>query len=154
MGAHDRLPGLETVGFWLGKPEAVAQLDQGTDGIEPHFAVGIDKAKRPHLHEPGGEHVLQEAPDKLYDLEGHGPPPGAFGGLVAKGDSSIFDLENTAVGDSHPENIGSEILEAGGAFAHRPAVDVPLDFPHLKGDLPFEAGRLHLVSELGPEDFG
>ena len=94
MWTHNRLPGLENVGIELRKIKAVAQLDQGADGIEPHFAVGIDKAKVPHLHEAGWEHVLQETPDELQDIEGHGSPPGAFGFLVAKGDGSILHLEN------------------------------------------------------------
>ena len=118
MWTHNRLPGLENVGIELRKIKAVAQLDQGADGIEPHFAVGIDKAKVPHLHEAGWEHVLQETPDELQGIQGHGSPPGAFGFLVAKGDGSILHLDNAAVGDGHLEHVRSEILEAGGACAY------------------------------------
>jgi hypothetical protein len=45
MWAHDGLPGLEIVSFEPGKIEAMAQLNQGADGIEPHFAVGIHEAE-------------------------------------------------------------------------------------------------------------
>ena len=153
-GAHDRLPRLKIVSFDLGQIEAIAQLDESADGIESYFAVGIHEAEVANLHESGRQHVLQEASDEFHDIESHGSPTRAPRLFVAKGDDSILHFHNAAVGDGHLEDIRGKILEAGRAFAHRLAVDVPLDFPDLGRDLVKEAGSLHFVSELGPEDLG
>jgi hypothetical protein len=102
---------------------------------------------------PVGSVMLQETPDEFHDIEDHGPPAGAPRLSVAKSDGSILHLDNAAVGDGHLENIGSEILEAGGACAYRLAVDVPLSCPHINGDHPFEAGGFDGVSGLGPEAY-
>jgi len=98
--------------------------------------------------------MLQETADEFHDVEGHGSQPGAFRLPVAKGNDSILHLDNAAVRDGHLEDIGSEILDARRAFAHGLAVDVPVGFPDLGGDFCLKADNLHLVSELGSEDFG
>lgn len=152
MGAEGGLPGLEILHFGLRQIEAIAELDESAHGIETHLAVGVHEAEVADFHEACGEHVLQEAPDELHDVECHGAQPGGPWLLIAKGDGSILHSHDAAVGDGHLEDIGSEVFQARGAFAHGLAVHVPVCVPDLMGDLTFEAGSLHFVPELGLED--
>jgi len=76
------------------------------------------------------------------------------GFFVAKGDGSILDSDNTAIGNCHLEDIRSEVFQTGTTFAHGLTVDVPVGFPNVGRDLVHEAGSLHVIPEFGPEDFG
>jgi hypothetical protein len=153
MWTCDRLPWLRLVRLDLRKMKATAELDQPSDGIKVHFAVGVHEAKVSDFHEAGGKHMLEESPDKFHDMEGHGSPPVAVRVFVAKGHDSILHFDNATVGDSHFEDIGSQVLYAGRTLCYCLAVDVPLRLPSLGRDLLEKTCRLHLVSELGSEDF-
>ena len=55
--------------------EAMAQLDESADGIEPDLAVGVHEPIVADFHESCGQNMLQEAADKFHDIEGHGSQP-------------------------------------------------------------------------------
>jgi hypothetical protein len=66
----------------------------------------------------------------------------------------MLHFHNAMIGDSHLENIGSQILQTGMAFTHCLAVDVPLTCPDLGRDKIEEPGFYHLLPEFGSEDPG
>jgi Tat protein secretion system quality control protein TatD with DNase activity len=105
MGAHNGLPRVKIVGFDLREIEAIAQLDQSSEGIECYFTVGIHEAEIADLHETGWQHMLEEATDEFHDIQSHRSPSGAFGLFVTKGDDSILHTDNATIGDGNFKNI-------------------------------------------------
>ena len=51
------------------------------------------------------QHVLQKSADKFQGRQSHGLPTVMAGVLVAESDLSIFDREQTAIGQCNPMNI-------------------------------------------------
>ena len=78
------------------------------------FRAVSQKAKVTDAHETIGQDVEQEAADKLLGLQSHGLfsiPVSSIS--IAQGDFSVFDLENTVVGERHPVGVAAEIIEHG-----------------------------------------
>jgi len=96
--------------------------------------------------------MLQEASHKLHGIESHGAPPVAVGLSIAEGDTVVFDFDDAVIGESHFEDIGSQILDAGLALTHCLAIDVPFLLPDVGRDAIEEPGLYHLVPEFGSED--
>ena len=140
--------------FGLFRIESMRRFNEASNGIELNFAIGIHKAEVSDFHESGWQDMLEKTADELQHIQSHGSPSLASRFFVAKGRGSILHFHNAAIRDSHLEDMGRQVLEARRAFAHRPAVDVPLRFPDLGRDLVEEPCSLHFISKLGSEDFG
>ena len=73
---------------------------------------------------------------------------------VANEDSTVFDSQDTRIGDGDFEDVGGKVFEACFTGTDGLGIDVPVDLPGFRGDLVEEAGFLHFIAELGFEDLG
>ena len=73
--------------------------------------------------------MLQKTTDEL--LGGHSAIPGlsCVGGRVAKSDLTILQLQDATVTDSHPKDVGSQILQSCHPIAHGLAMNNPVLSP-------------------------
>ena len=97
--------------------------------------------------------MLQEATDELDNIEGQDSRSFTVGLAVANEDGAVLDVDDTRVGDSDFENVGSQVFEASFAGRYRLRVDVPVDVPDISRDSIQEFCLLHQIAELGLEDF-
>lgn len=98
--------------------------------------------------------MLEEATDKLQGVESDLTRPVAALLAIRKSDVPIFDSHDSGVGDSHPEDIRSKVLQGGSAVAYGLTVDVPVHLPDRGIDFVHEFPFRHLVFELGLKDLG
>jgi hypothetical protein len=73
---------------------------------------------------------------------------------IANENHPVLDLQDTRIGDSHPEDVRDKVLEACLAGAYGLGIDIPINLPEIRGDLIEEAGLFHFIAELGFEDLG
>jgi hypothetical protein len=73
---------------------------------------------------------------------------------IANEDHTVLDFQDSRIGDSDSEDVGSKILQACFAGAYGLGVDVPIDLPEIRRDLIEETGLFHFIAELGFEDLG
>lgn len=98
-----------------------------------HFASTVLEAVMSDFHEPGWQHMLEEAPEKLDDIES------GLSGAVTPGFAirecylPPFGDNNAAIGDGHPKDVRGKILERGLGIANCLAVNIPGDLPDLGG---------------------
>ena len=80
-------------------------------------AVAAHEAVVPDLHETRGQDMLEKAPDELDDIEGD--LAGAITAFLAvgEGDGSLFDSQDSGIGDGYPEDIRSEVFQGRLAVA-------------------------------------
>ena len=78
----------------------------------------------------------------------------AVGFAVANQDDTVFDLQDSGIGEGYSEDVGGKVFEACFTGAYGLGIDVPLTLPDLRGDLIEEWGFSHCISELGLKDFG
>jgi len=86
------------------------------------------KTKVPDLHKTGRQNVQEEPPDKFVGAQCHLLPTAAVAVITPlERDGSVFDFENSVVGNGHPMGISAKIFHnAGRIFKRRFAVDYPL----------------------------
>ena len=93
-------------------------------------AVG-QEAKVTDAHEAIGQDVEQEAADEFVSIKEDGLfSISIFSISIAQGDFSVFDLENTVVGERHAVGVAAEVVENSlrrteGLFR----IDVPILLP-------------------------
>jgi len=86
---------------WTGGREGYRQLRrlakeliEGADHLlnlgEGQGGIAAQESAVAYLHESGGEHVLEKAPDELEGIESHDAPLTAMGVLVLEGDGVVF----------------------------------------------------------------
>ena len=73
---------------------------------------------------------------------------------IVEENGSVFDIDDTGIGDSHSEDVRGQILQACLAGANGLGIDNPVHLPDLGGNLMEEPGLFHRITELGPEDWG
>ena len=73
-------------------------------------AVAAHEPVVPDLHEASGQHMLEEAPDELDDVEGNLAGAIAAFLTIGEGNGSIFDNHDSGIGDGYPEDIGGEVF--------------------------------------------
>ncbi len=56
--------------------------------------------------------MLQEASDKLHDIEGQGSQSVTVRFAVTDKNDPIFDLDDTRIGDSDSEDVRGQVLQA------------------------------------------
>ncbi len=96
--------------------------------------------------------MLQEATDKLKDIEVGGRLPPASGFTIREGDGTVVERDNAAVGDGDFEDIGGEVFEGCGPSWVSLTVYIRVDVADLRVD-PFDKpGMLHLLFEDGAVD--
>ena len=54
--------------------------------------------------------MLEKAPDELDDIKGDSSTAIAAFLTIGEGDGSIFDSQDSGIGDGHPEDIGCQVL--------------------------------------------
>ena len=86
------------------------------------------KAEVADAHEAGGKHVEQEAAQELLDRQGHQALLVAVRGVSpAEGNLSVFEGDQTVIGDRHAVGVATEITEnMFGATEGRLAIDHPV----------------------------
>jgi len=108
----------------------------------------------PDLHEASGQHMLEEAPDELDDVEGNLAGAIAAFLTIGEGNGSIFDNHDSGIGDGYPEDIGGEVFQGCLAASYGLTVDVPGDLPACRIDFVEQPLSCHLGPELCLEDLG
>jgi hypothetical protein len=98
--------------------------------------------------------MLEEPADELEGSESHGSPSVGVRLFVSEGHGIVLDLDNPAVGDGDPEDIGSEVFDGMRAVSHCLGVDIPGNVPDFGVDLVEELCFFHLIAELGSEEDG
>lgn len=121
--------------LWGSQLEPEGQLDPGAHPLQGDPEAGAEKAVVAHLHKARGQHMLEKAPDELQGVEPQGTQAVASGLPVAEENLIVLDLDDAAVRDRHPEDVGGEIFDRSLRAAHGLGVDVPLNLPKLGGDL-------------------
>ena len=94
-------------------------------------AAGCKEAKVTHLDEAFRQHMLQEAVDEFFGGECAQLELAGVRGTVAKGHLVVFQLDQAAVADGYPENIGGQVFQGCAPIAHRFAVHHPILLPDL-----------------------
>jgi len=90
-----------------------------------------------HFHKASGEHMLEETVNEFLCRERTAFELSGVGSAVLKGDLGRFHsagvqhLDQTAIAESHPVDIGSQILERSLPVANRLAVHDPIAVPDL-----------------------
>lgn len=134
--------------------EATVRFEKQSEGSQEQALGGAEEAEIADLDEAPGQDVLEEAVDEVIGGEGAEGDLSGSGRAVAKGDLVVFELDQAAVADGDPEDVGSQVLESSAAIADGFAVDHPILFPNKGGERIGEAGSLKGVVELGPKDSG
>ena len=82
----------------------------------------------PDLCKTGWQNMHKEPPDKFVGAQCHLLPTAAVAVITPlERDGSVFDFENSVVGNGHPMGISAKIFHnAGRIFKRRFAVDYPL----------------------------
>jgi hypothetical protein len=130
------------------------RFEKQSEGSQEQALGGAEETEIADLDEAPGQNVLEEAVDELIGGEGAELELAGIGRVVAKGDLVVFELDQTAVADGNPENVGSQVLKGSAAIADRFAVDDPLLLPHIGWEIIGEAGFEEDVLEFCPEDSG
>jgi len=128
--------------------------DHESKPLKRHFAGAVHEAVVADFHESAGQHMLEETPEKLEGVEGGFSGAIASGFAIGKGDLPVFNRNDAAVGNGHPEDVGGKILEGGLGIAHGLAVDIPGCLPDLGIDERQHGVFLHRRLEPGLEDLG
>jgi len=101
--------------------------------------------------------MLKEALEKLFDRKCTLFELPGIGSTILKGDlgpfhaAAILKRKQTAVADSNPMDIRSQIFERGLPIANGLAMNDPLLRPDLGGNLLKEFGFLQTASESSPK---
>ena len=103
-------------------------FEEGSGFFEFGFGVaGSQKAVVADFDEACGQHVEEEAPDKLLGGEGH--LPGIFGGLIIpglEGHVAVLAVDQTVIGNGHAVSIAAEVsIDMLGAVERFFGVDHP-----------------------------
>jgi hypothetical protein len=114
----------------------------------------MEKAEVAHFLQALRQDMLEEAAEKLHDVEVGGAQASTAHFPVGKGDRAVFERDDAVVGDGYLKDIGSEIGKGRVAMGIGLTVDVPGDGPDLRLNLPQETGMVHLVFEEGTVDGG
>src|SRR3972149_6963252 len=112
-------------------------------------AVAAHEAVVPDLHETRGQDMLEKAPDELDDIEGD--LAGAITAFLAvgEGNGSIFDGQDSGIGDGHPEDVGGKVFQGCLAASYGLTVDVPGDLPGCRIDFVEQPLPCHFGLEFG-----
>ena len=97
--------------------------------------------------------MLEEAADELDNIKGQDSRSFTVGLAIANQHGAVLDADDARVGDGDFEDVGSQIFESSLTGGERLSIDVPVDVPHVGGDLIEQMGLFHQIAELGSEDF-
>ena len=89
--------------------------------------------------------MLEEPAEKFDGIELGNTLPGTSRFTIRKGHDAVLEGDDTAIGDSDPEDIGGEVFKGGGAVGIGLTMDIPGDVPDLWIDAVEEPGALHLL---------
>ena len=112
----------------------------------------MEKAEVAHFLPAIGQDMLQEPAQKLHDVEVSGAEACTAHFPVGKGDGTVRQAHETAVGDGHLEDIRGKVGEGGVAVMVGLTVDIPGDGPHLWINALEQSGVVHLFFEEGTVD--
>lgn len=133
--------------WWRLGIAGMSLLDQQANGCERDGTAGMQKAEVADFHEAVRQDMLEEAAEKLHDVELCRPWAGTAHFAVGAGDRAVREADETVGGDGHREDIGSEVRQGGVAVVMGLTVDIPGDGPDLGGDVLQEASLAHLFLE-------
>ena len=101
-----------------------------------------------------GSKWCKKAPDELDDVEGNFSTAIAALFAIGEGDGSIFDRQNSGIGDGHPEDIGCQVFQGCLAASYGLTVDAPGDLPACRVDFVEQSLPCHLGLEFCLEYLG
>ena len=134
------------------KREAEGEFDFYAHLLQGDPGGGAQEPVVAHLHKACWQHVLKEATDELQGIECQGALAVAARLFVAKEDRAVLDLDDAAVGDRHPKDVGGEVLDRGLGAADGLGVDVPVGVPDLAGNLSKQPRLGHPLAKDGAID--
>lgn len=121
---------------------------------EGNGAVAAHEAVMPDLHKARGQHMLEEAPHELQGVAREMTQLVAILLAIRESNVSIFDSDDSGVGDCYPEDIGSKVLKGGLTVAYRLTVDVPGHLPDGGIDFMKESPSCHVGFKFCLKDLG
>ena len=92
------------------KVETGGEEDEGGDPGECDGGGWVEEAVVADFHEAFRQDMLEESADELEGGQGHGSPSITVGLFVAEEYGMVFNLQDSAVGDGYPEDIGGKVL--------------------------------------------
>jgi hypothetical protein len=124
------------------------------EAVKRDGAVAAHEAVVPDLHEACGQDMLKKAPDELDDIEGDFSTAIAAFLAIGEGDGSIFDSQDSGIGDGYSEDIGCQVFQGCLAASYGLTVDVPGDLPACRVDFVEQPLPCHFSFEFCLEDLG
>jgi hypothetical protein len=135
-----------------GPEKLEGNTDKLTNRLNGQSVVRAEKSIVANLHETGGKHVLEEAPDELDSIKRHRAPLAGFLVLVSKDDGVIVVADDTVVGDGNAEYVTGQIPEGSLAVTDGLAVHDPVSRPDGRIDIVKKSCSVERIAELGLED--
>jgi hypothetical protein len=114
----------------------------------------MENAAMPDLHKTIGEDLLEEAAEKLHDVETGSTWAGTAHFPGGEGDGAVCEADKAVVGEGDPEDRGSEGGEGGVGVVMGLRGDIPGDAPDLGSDLLPESSVAHVFFADGAVDGG
>ena len=134
--------------------DGVCLQDHQAEGGGRDGTAGMQKAAVADLHKAIGQDMLEESADTLHGVERGRTWASTAGFTGGKGDGTVLEAHDAAVGNSHFEDIRGEVLQGGVAVWIGLAVDVPGDGPDLWVDLLQQTGVAHVFFKESTGDGG
>lgn len=126
--------------------------EQLTDDVRFRTTAGVPTSNVSPLHKASRQDMLQEAADKLGDVEACSPWADTAGFAVCKRDGMVFEADETTGGEGHFKAIGGKGLQRNRAMGVGLPVHVPGHVPDVGSDLLLQSGLGHLRFEDGAVD--
>ena len=104
------------------------------------------------LHEPLGQHMLQEPMHEVEDRQRFRLPPIGTAVFEPVGYLSVFERFDAIVGDGRPVDIRSQVFQGRICVADRLAVNYPVLLPNPGWNIVEKIRFFKRVTELGPKD--
>jgi len=98
--------------------------------------------------------MLEKASDELDDIEGDFSTTIAALLTIGEGDGSIFDSQDSGIGDGHPEDIWCKVFQGCLAASYGLTVDVPGNLPARRVDFVDQPLLCHFGLEFCLEYLG
>ena len=93
--------------------------------------------------------MLQEPAHEFHRIQSHCAPSPAIGLFITENHIAVFEVNDTAIGDGHLEDIGGQVLDTVVTVGYGLAVDVKGFVPRAGINGIINPGSLELLPELG-----
>lgn len=98
--------------------------------------------------------MLQKPVHEFHDIQSHLPPASALGFFILEDHLAVFESNDAAIADGHPEDIRGQVTDTVVTVGQGLAIDIEGFIPDSRINGVGHSGRLQLFLELGLEYFG